>query len=156
MGLHHNQAVKMAFIMLDKPMSSLDPNIRTIAYEIARDQQNEMGRMYQMLADWNLPTESDSDTVMAWMKEPYPADRMPGLATNDNLTQLRNAQGHDADVLFAQLMIAHHQGGIHMAEYTASHATTARVRQMAGAMVIDQRSEINELTQRMGIPTTPG
>jgi uncharacterized protein (DUF305 family) len=107
------------------------------------------------LADWDLPTESDTDTVMAWMGEPLPEDRMPGLATEDNLTQLRDAEGHQADLLFAQLMIAHHQGGIHMAEYAAEHATTARVRDLAAAMAVDQRGEINELAERMGLPASP-
>jgi uncharacterized protein (DUF305 family) len=152
MSLHHDQAVKMAYFMLDKPIGTVDPTIRIIAYEIARGQQYETGRMYQMLADWNRPTESDSDTVMAWMHEPLPEDRMPGLATAENLTQLQAAQGHDADVLFARLMIAHHQGGIHMADYAATHATTNRVRTFAGAMAVDQRSEIAELSKLMGLP----
>jgi uncharacterized protein (DUF305 family) len=155
MRLHHDQAVQMAFIMLDKPINSGNTTLRSIAYEIARDQQNEMGRMYQMLADWNLPTDSDSDTVMAWMDDPLPSDKMPGLASTDDLTQLRNDSGNAADVLFAKLMIAHHQGGIHMAQYAAAHATTSRVRTMASAMVVDQQEEINEMTKLMGLPTTP-
>jgi uncharacterized protein (DUF305 family) len=154
MSLHHDQAVKMAFIMLDKPIGAGNTTLRSIAYEIARDQQNEMGRMYQALADWNLPTDSDSDTVMAWMHDPLPAERMPGLASADNLTQLRNALGHDADVLFARLMIAHHQGGITMAQYASTHATTKRVRDMAAAMVVDQQEEIQEMSKLMGLPVT--
>jgi uncharacterized protein (DUF305 family) len=154
MSVHHDQAVKMAFIILDKPTETINATIRSIAYEIARGQQNEMGRMYQLLADWNRPTDSDSDTVMAWMGEPTPVERMPGLATDENLTQLRGAQGHDADLLFARLMIAHHQGGLHMASYAAEHGKTSQVRQLASGMVADQEGEVRELTKLMGLPAS--
>jgi uncharacterized protein (DUF305 family) len=42
-------------------------------------------------------------------------------------------------------MIAHHQGGIHMAEYAAEHAGRADVRHLATNMISGQRGDIYEL-----------
>jgi uncharacterized protein (DUF305 family) len=79
------------------------------------------------------------------MNEPLPTDRMPGLATQAELDQLQAASGKAADRLYAQLMIAHHQGGIHMAQYAAEHAARADVRDLASRMVSGQQGDIVEL-----------
>ena len=63
---------------------------------------------------------------MTWMNEPTPIDRMPGLASDADIDKLLASSGTDADKLFADLMIAHHQGGIHMAQYAVEHATRDR------------------------------
>jgi uncharacterized protein (DUF305 family) len=44
-------------------------------------------------------------------------------------------------------MIAHHQGGIHMAEYAAQHAAVGTVRDLAKSMVEGQQGEIAEMQQ---------
>jgi hypothetical protein len=46
-----------------------------------------------------------------------PARLMPGMATEEELANLRSLQGTAFDVEFLRLMIAHHQGGLEMAEY---------------------------------------
>jgi uncharacterized protein (DUF305 family) len=51
----------------------------------------------------------------------------------------------EADDLFAQLMIRHHQGGIHMAEFAATDAETSNIRNFARGMAAGQRSEIGEI-----------
>ena len=55
------------------------------------------------------------------------------------------ATGPAADQLFVDLMVAHHQGGIHMAEYAAQHARRADVRSLAAGMATAQRGEIVDL-----------
>ena len=46
------------------------------------------------------------------------------MATEEQLDELARATGADADDLFVELMTAHHQGGIDMAEEAAERATT--------------------------------
>ena len=60
---------------------------------------------------------------MAWMGMPVPLDQMPGLATDEQMKQLRDASGAESDKLFLELMAAHHRGGVHMAEHVYRHAT---------------------------------
>lgn len=101
--------------------------------------------MIQLLRDYGESEVNESDLAMAWMDEPVASDRMPGLATQDNIEALVAAEGADADQIFVQLMTAHHQGGVHMADYAAAHAGTAEVRAMAKAMASSQRAEIIEI-----------
>ena len=87
--------------------------------------------MIQMLRDFGKADTNETDTGMAWMGHPTPLDSMPGMATEAQLDQLGQASGADADQLFVQLMTAHHQGGIHMADDAAQHANESQVRDLA-------------------------
>jgi uncharacterized protein (DUF305 family) len=82
---------------------------------------------------------------MAWMGEPTPLAQMPGYASDEQLVALRNARGAEADTLFAELMIAHHEGGVHMAEHVAMHGANDEVVALANSMVSSQQGEINEM-----------
>lgn len=107
----------------------------------------------ELLGSYGAAEENSSGTAMAWMHQPVPLERMPGMASEAELDALDAAGGEEADVLFTRLMIAHHEGGVAMADYAARHATTGRVREMARAMAAVQRSEVAELT---GIETRLG
>jgi uncharacterized protein (DUF305 family) len=82
---------------------------------------------------------------MAWMNAPTPPDRMPGLATEADLDKLLASSGSDADKLFVALMTAHHEGGIHMAQWAVDHANVIEVRRFAYAMITGQTGEISEM-----------
>ena len=97
------------------------------------------------LAAFYAAVANEGDTGMEWMGMAAPLNEMPGMATEDETTELDADQGPAADKLFVRLMIAHHQGGIHMAEYAAAHAGTQTVRAFAYSVVAGQQSEINEL-----------
>ena len=143
MRVHHEQAVQMALIYLDRP--DTDPALQTIAREIVVGQNIEIGRMIQLLRDFGASEVNETDTAMAWMDEPVALDRMPGLATAADIDVLRAATGAEADQTFVTLMTAHHQGGVHMAEHAAMHAGTDEVQKMAASMVKGQRGEIDEM-----------
>ena len=59
---------------------------------------------------------------------------MPGMATPAQMTRLQTLHGKALDILFLQLMIRHHQGGIPMARYAAQHASEPYVRDLAQKM----------------------
>ena len=150
MRAHHEQAVEMSLIFLGK--SDTHPTLRLIAKEIAFGQAVDIGRMIQLLRDFDQPEANESGTGMGWMNEPLPIDRMPGLATESDLEALIGARGAQANITFATLMIAHHQGGIHMADYAADKADTREVRDMAKSMSRSQAGEITELKQLLAAP----
>ncbi|HEY4608645.1 MAG TPA: DUF305 domain-containing protein, partial [Ilumatobacteraceae bacterium] len=143
MRTHHEQAVTMGLYYLSRP--DTDPNLRVIAREVVFDQGIDIGRMIELLRLFGEHETNESDTAMAWMNEPTPADRMPGMATEADLDKLLAASGKDADDQFANLMIAHHEGGIHMAQYAAAHANVPEVRNIANSTVSGQTGEISEL-----------
>jgi uncharacterized protein (DUF305 family) len=148
MRTHHEQAVYLGLYYLADTGTS--PAIRDIAREIVFGQGIEIGRMIQLLRQFGKPEANPSDTAMVWMNEPTPSDRMPGLASDSDIDKLLAASGRDADTLFVDLMVAHHEGGIHMASYAADHANVSEVRAMAASMVTGQQEEINELRGLVG------
>ena len=148
MSVHHEQAVQMAALAYDR---SDDPAVRLLAFDILTTQQGQIGIMSGWLDAWGVPWTTTGPR-MAWMGMPTEG-LMPGMATAAQLDALRNADGAAADVLFLQLMIPHHVGGVGMAAEAAAQAERASVRQLAAAMAEAQTSEIaymNELLVAKG------
>lgn len=143
MRWHHDQAIEIAYTYMATP--DTDGRLVTIAREIVLGQGIEIGQMAQLLRGWGEPEVNESDIAMSWMGTPTAIDRMPGLATEDDLITLANSSGTDADQRFVALMVAHHEGGIHMAEHAATHASQPEVRTMANQMIDAQQGEIDEL-----------
>jgi uncharacterized protein (DUF305 family) len=146
MRIHHEQAVVMATIYLGAAPNG-NSTLRTIAREIMLEQQMETGRMVQLLRMFKAAETNESDQVMGWMGTPIPLSRMPGYATDAELEKLYQSRDSQADELFITLMIAHHKGGVHMAEYAAENGKNTEVIAFAELIVESQSSEVGELTR---------
>jgi uncharacterized protein (DUF305 family) len=144
MRYHHDQAVQIAYHYLTRTEDP-HPRITILAEEILFGQQLESGRMVQFLRDFGAAEVNDTGTAMAWMGMAVPVDEMTGLATDDELQRFAAASGDEAAREFATLMIAHHEGGIHMAEYVIDNGENDDVRKMAESMVKGQSAEVAEL-----------
>jgi uncharacterized protein (DUF305 family) len=155
MTVHHLQAVTMAAWERDH---TDDPVLLQLATDLERTQNNQVGQMQGWLALWDesaLPIGGH----MAWMDDPAAhghgapvtdgggVSRMPGMASEDELTRLRASTGPALDVLFLQLMLRHHQGGVEMLAYGAEHASVPQVRNLAAQMLGAQSSETEYLRQ---------
>jgi uncharacterized protein (DUF305 family) len=75
-----------------------------------------------------------------------PTAQMPGMAGQDDLARLRTATGRDLDVVFLQLMLRHHQGGMPMMQRASTDASVDAVRALAQSMVTSQQSEVSAMT----------
>ena len=141
---HHSQAVEIGLIAFQQGTNG---DVRQVGMDIATAQQGEIGAMQTWLRLWRLgPTGSQQ--AMAWMPEGPAAlenGLMPGMATATQLNALRAAKGKDVDILFCQLMIRHHLGGIHMADGILTKTDEAEVRQLAGTMKAGQTKELTVL-----------
>jgi uncharacterized protein (DUF305 family) len=168
MSRHHLQAVEMANLATTR---STDPDVLLLAFDIASTQTNQVGRMQGWLTLWGLPLTSGQ--TMAWMDDdamaghhPAATDAatdgavMPGMATEAELAQLRSLSGTAFDVMFLQLMIRHHTGGLEMAQYGQVHATRSVVRGLARSIAQTQIAESatmeQMLTARGGTTLPPG
>jgi uncharacterized protein (DUF305 family) len=166
MSRHHLQAVEMANLALTR---SQDAEVQRLAFDISSTQTNQVGRMQGWLSLWGLPLTSSE--VMAWMDDPAMAGHdmaghdmaamsgtaaaddgavMPGMATETELSRLRALSGTPFDVLFLQLMIRHHEGGLEMAQYGEQHAAEPAVRGLAGSIVAAQTAETATMEQMLG------
>ena len=148
MRVHHEQAITMAIVyrgIASVDREPLDPTLRTIALEIHMSQGVEVGRIVQLLRLFGEAETNESGQTMGWMGHPMPLEEMPGLASDEDLDRLHAARGAEADKLFGTLMIAHHRGGVEMAQYAAENAANPEVRALAKSMVTGQSGEIAEL-----------
>jgi uncharacterized protein (DUF305 family) len=147
MSVHHAQAVDMSFVIRDK---TDDPTLRAIAQDIARTQQEQIGRMQGWLVQWGLPARS-AQPPMAWMAghgghgADEAPDTMPGYASDERMDELRAAEGTAAEVLFLETMIDHHRGGIEMAEAEVRLGGEDMVVDFAAGMAAAQESEIDAM-----------
>src|SRR4051812_8397601 len=141
---HHDQAVRMAVLELSNGSSSIP---RSFAGDVIASQRYEMGVMDADLAQRGAKHGSPTRQVMTWMGMSVPLRAMPGLATQAQLDALGAARGASADELFFRLMIVHHRGGIHMAEFAAENAVDGDIRALAARIVRQQRLEIGEMEQ---------
>jgi uncharacterized protein (DUF305 family) len=149
---HHDQALRMASLELT---NGSDPVVKGFAQEVITFQSYELGVMERTLAEWGYSRADRSDQAMAWMGMPTPVDRMPGLATEDQIDQLADTEGRDTDALFLELMAKHHAGGLHMSETAGREAHFDHVRELADRMTRNQSIEINEYAmtaEREGLP----
>jgi uncharacterized protein (DUF305 family) len=151
MAVHHQQAVEMAYIVRDR---TTDTNVRRLAYDIAQTQANQRGMLLGWLDLWALP-KTPPGGYMTWMQGGHMGHQvndgslMPGMATNTELRQLGTLSGKKTEILYLQLMTAHHMGGIDMARACAQQCEVPQERKLAQGMVDAQQSEIQLMTDML-------
>ena len=152
MSTHHAQAVEMSMIA---HAASINPDVVTLAGDIALTQQGQINYMQAWLRDWHLSPTS-TKTAMAWMpggSAEVVNGLMPGMATPQQLDTLRKATGKQLDIQYLQLMRQHHLGGIHMAQEAIDLSKNKDVDWLAGTMVASQQGEItviNDMLKQLG------
>jgi uncharacterized protein (DUF305 family) len=144
MSVHHAQAVQMALIIRDR---TEDEQLKSTATDIVLTQQNQIGMMDGWLTLWDLP-HSSSDPAMAWMDHPVDG-LMPGMATQEQIDSLLTLPVDEAEVLFLQLMIHHHQGGVDMGQGYLDRGDQKDVKAFAENVKFIQTSEIGTMNQML-------
>ena len=153
MATHHAQAAEMAFIVRD---ASTDERLRALAYDIIITQTAQRGMFMGWLQQWGL-SQASTRPRMVWMTgHEHPdsspaagATLMPGMAGPDELERLRRARGAEAEVLFLQLMIRHHEGGVQMARALLAESARDEVVTMARSIESAQAGEIALMTDML-------
>ena len=137
MSLHHLQAVQMSALLYDR---TDDEILRFLAYDILTTQQAQIGMMRGWLDLWEYSPNS-SEPAMAWMGMPMDG-MMPGMATQEEMRQLEELSDREAEIMFMQLMIPHHESGVMMANAAFARAEVPAVKNLALKMAQAQASEI--------------
>lgn len=155
MGDHHQQAVDMAFIIRER---SNDEAVRSLAFDIINTQATQRGMMMGWLEQWRLP-QTTSRPALAWMNNKMDhssmqtsgehSGLMPGMASPEEIDKLKSLSGKEAEILFMQMMIRHHTGGITMAKGLLESSNRPEVRTLAQSIVNGQQAEIELLTRML-------
>lgn len=146
MTTHHAQAVEMGLIAFQQ---GTDAEVVSIGGDIATGQQGEIGTMQTWLRSWGLdPT--GSQPRMAWMPDGTASMKnglMPGMATPEQMAKLRDTpRGREKDVLFLEMMIQHHLGGVHMIDGILDASDDPEVVRVAQTMKNTQQTDLTNLT----------
>jgi uncharacterized protein (DUF305 family) len=156
MQVHHSQAIEMAMEIYRK---TDDPELRVLAYDIATGQAGQRGEMYDWLVQWGL--SQSGEPMMQWMsaseeghdhggtaEDPLTeeeAREAMGMASAADIDALEEATGQEADCLFLELMIRHHEGAIPMAEALLELGSDPRALQVAQSIKDGQTAEIDAM-----------
>lgn len=82
---------------------------------------------------------------MAWARMSM-GSTMPGMASRDDVSSLRTLPIAQAERRFLELMIAHHRGGVHMAEAALELDLAPVARKLASSIITTQQAEIQGMT----------
>ena len=145
---HHQQAVEMADLALSR---STNPEVKKLAEQIKAAQDQEMAQMKGWLSAWGAPEQMDGATASDGSMDHSGMDMggmtSSGMMTADDLAKLKTASGADFDRMWLQMMIAHHQGAISMANQVIGESSNPQVTQLAKAVVAGQTQEISTMQQ---------
>lgn len=138
MTMHHEQAVEMSDIILEK--SGIDPDVVKLAKQIKKAQGPEIKEMQSWLKDWG----QDGSTMDHGGSDGMGMDH-DGMLSPKDLTKLKDANGEQASKLFLDQMIEHHQGAVKMAKDHRRDGENPDAVELSKNVISDQNAEIKEM-----------
>ena len=132
---HHQQAIEMADLALANPSTS--PDVERLAQQIKAAQDPEIATMKRWLSEWGVPTSASMDHGTS------------GMMSEADMASLESAQGAEFNRLWLEMMIAHHQGAVTMAQDVLASTEDAEVKGLAQAVVEGQQKEIATMQGRL-------
>ncbi|MBY6682881.1 DUF305 domain-containing protein [Rhodococcus sp. BP-316] len=140
---HHAQAVEMASMVDGR---STNPDVVTLADEIADAQGPEMDQLASWLAEWGQPSPSASPDDMQGMDHGSGS----GMMSSQDMASLTALSGDEFDQRWLTMMIDHHRGAVAMAETEIEEGSNDDAVAMARTIVETQNAEIARMEQLLG------
>jgi uncharacterized protein (DUF305 family) len=133
---HHQQAIEMAKLV---DSHTQRPQLRTLADRIAATQGQEVTLLQGWLQEWGKPaTPAGMD---------HGGMQMPGMMNETDMRQLIATKHDGFDLMFLDMMAAHHQGAIDMATTELRDGALPEVKQLAQQIIDTQQTEIDRFRQ---------
>jgi uncharacterized protein (DUF305 family) len=132
---HHRQAIEMADLA---PSRAASQKIKDIAKQIADGQSPEITTMSGWLKSWG-------EKVPAAGSKAGGMNMDDGMMSEKDMATLKAARGAKFDAMFAQMMIAHHNGAISMARDEQANGKDPDAKKLAATIVKAQTAEISTL-----------
>lgn len=145
---HHAQALVMVDVSRGRP---LDPEVETLVEQIQAAQTPEIQTMTGWLTSWgeDIPATS-RDHVHggdhgAEGADSAPMDDMPGMMSADEMAALEAADDGDFQRLWLEMMVAHHEGAVEMAQTELEQGRYQPALDLAQAIIDGQTAEIETM-----------
>ena len=133
MAGHHQQAVEMSQMLLDK--SNIDPRIVALAKEIKAAQGPEIKQMKSWLSDWGQKSDSMSGMDMGG-----------SMMSDADMNDLKSSTGLTASKLFLTQMTVHHKSALVMAKTEVDSGKNADAVTLAKNIISTQTTEITKMS----------
>ncbi|MBM7847561.1 DUF305 domain-containing protein [Arthrobacter roseus] len=137
---HHRQAVEMSEIVLAK--DSISPEVSALATRIKDAQAPEIETMTGWLDSWGEQAEMSGSMEGHDMGG---SSDMQGMMTEDQVAELKAAEGEAAAKIFLTSMTAHHNGAVEMAQDEIEDGQYPDAIALAETIMESQQAEIEEM-----------
>lgn len=137
---HHQQAIEMAALAETRAESQ---EVKDLAADIEAAQDPEIDTMTGWLESWGeeVPKEDMSGMDHGDMS----SEDMPGMMSEDEMTDMEGASGAEFDQMFLTMMIEHHDGAIEMAQTEQADGEYPDAVELAGNIETAQTAEIQTM-----------
>jgi len=152
MIMHHAQAVEMTALIAARTQNK---GVRGLGARISHTQEDEIRLMKRWLEARGEPVEMAMPGMSASHSGHSMSHQMmmPGMLTQQQMSDLRDAKGAEFDKLFLEGMIQHHNGALIMVKDlfdTAGAGQDAELFNFASDVDSGQRAEINIMRNMLG------
>lgn len=151
---HHDQALELSGLVLRS--GGVSERTTALAEFIVADQSAEIEQMRAWWSAWmralppaddeaapgHAPHAGHADAAVARGCPHGGHAGMAGMATPAQLAELAAREGADAERLFLELMITHHEGALEMARTAVLEGGNAFVRRSAKHVLVEQEREV--------------
>ena len=129
---HHQDAIEMSRMAVRKAQHR---ELRGMAKKMITDQQKDVAKMRSWRNRW-------------YTRHPKAVNmEMPGMSRDMDMSKLKAASGHAFDLAFIDMMTAHHQSGIEMAQDALAKSEHAEVKTLAQKNINMQQKESEQMNQ---------
>lgn len=158
---HHEQALELSELVL--AATGVRERTRALAEFILTDQSAEIETMRAWQEAWRRTVPSGGSSshsghgsaggaadanagIPTGCADHGDHAEMKGMATAEQLAVLEAAEGLDADRMFLELMVVHHEGALEMATQVVTAGSNAFARSSGKHVLVEQEREIAAMT----------
>jgi uncharacterized protein (DUF305 family) len=147
----------LALVLVDLTRTSdVSPDLGAIAAEILDADSVEIQTATAWLADWDQPApETIRDHANAHAAErgeevEIPGGDLPGMPDASELEELEGLSGAEFEERWLELMIAHHEGALEIAEQAEEYGEFAPAVKLARTVAATQQDQVEQMEALLG------
>jgi len=131
---HHEQAIQMAELVESR---SDRPELNELASGIVSSQEEEATTIQGLLDASGEPSTSSMEDHAG----------MPGMMSEEDMTEIESLDGAAFEGSFLEMMTAHHEGAIDMANEVLASEPSSEVQDLAEGIIAEQEGEIAQMRE---------
>jgi uncharacterized protein (DUF305 family) len=151
---HHAEALVMVDMADGRDLS---PEVQQLTADIRAAQGPEIEQLVDWLTHWDEPVPETlrdhvnaEDHGMGGDDLGHDSADMPGMMSDEEMDELGDAQGHEFETMWLEMMVEHHEGAIEMAQDELADGVFQPAKDLAEAIATSQQAEIDLMNKLLG------